>query len=133
MLQRRLAAIGIFFLAAAISASAHHGWPEACSLDPSKSQVPIGGFTGKVLTLEFRNPHSSLSIELKDVDGKARKPRFELTTPEKLQMNGWDKRSLKPGDTVTVIGCLSRAYPDNGVAWEVVVAGKKLIVDKPRF
>ena len=129
MLQLRLAAIGLFLIAT-VPAAAHHTMPP-CNWSDANSEAPSGGFTGKILSLGGSSMHAMLSIEIKDVNGSLRKPQFDLGPMiAQMQADGLPKTALKAGESVTVLGCLSKRQPDHGVAWVVIAAGKKLIADR---
>lgn len=92
------------FLVVAGPALAHHG---TASYD-----------TGKVVTVkatmtEFRfiNPHVQLYFDVKNDKGETEKWQAELTAPNKLSRAGWDKHTLKPGDSITASGYVSKNDP----------------------
>ena len=92
------------FLVVAGPALAHHG---TASYD-----------TGKVVTVkatmtEFRfiNPHVQLYFDVKNEKGETEKWQAELTAPNKLSRAGWDKHTLKPGDSITASGYVSKNDP----------------------
>ena len=76
---------------------AHHG---ASEYDMAK----IVTLSGTVKELQFVNPHSLLTITVKDDSGKASEWQGELPSPNLLTRRGWSRSTLKPGDQVTVIG-----------------------------
>jgi hypothetical protein len=92
------------FLVVAGPALAHHG---TASYD-----------TGKVVTVkatmtEFRfiNPHVQLYFDVKNDKGETEKWQAELTAPNKLSRAGWDKHTLKPGDSIAASGYVSKNDP----------------------
>jgi len=80
-----------------LPAFAHHG---TAAFDTTKT-VKI---TGTVTDLQFTNPHVLLFFECKNEKGETEQWQGELTAPNKLIRAGWDKHTLKPGDSVTVSG-----------------------------
>src|SRR5262245_41743072 len=60
--------------------------------------------TGKITDFQFVNPHVQVFWECKNDKGEMEQWQGELTAPNKLARAGWNKRTLKPGDTVTVTG-----------------------------
>ena len=76
---------------------AHHG---ASEYDMTK----IVTLSGTVKELQFVNPHSLLTITVKDDGGKTNEWQGELPSPNLLSRRGWSRSTLKPGDQVTVIG-----------------------------
>jgi len=87
----------ILLLALVTGALAHHG---QAAFDTSKTVT----VTGTVTEFEFLNPHVQVYIEVKGDKGEKEKWQGELTAPNKLARAGWTKRTLKPGDTVTLSG-----------------------------
>src|SRR6476660_4471115 len=89
--------IGVVYCAAV---SAHHSVQAEYSVDGKKVTV-----SGTVAKIEFLNPHSYLTVNVKDADGKIQKWGFELGGPEALRRAGLsraDRGGMKPGDQVTV-------------------------------
>src|SRR5216684_4359810 len=77
--------------------SAHHG---AAAYDPDQ----VVTVTGTVTDFQFTNPHVLVYFEAKTDKGEADAWQGELTSPNRLGRVGWTKRTLKPGDSVTVTG-----------------------------
>ena len=93
-----------FLLAAAAAlvlasqpALAHHG---GAAFDQTKTQT----LQGTVTQLDFANPHVVVWFDVQGTDGTTTKWSGWLTAPNKLQRAGWTKRTLNPGDKVTVVG-----------------------------
>ena len=84
-------------VAAAIPALAHHG---TAAFDIEK----IVTVKGTVNEFAYVNPHCQLFFQVKDAKGELIQWQGELTAPNKLNRAGWTKRTLKPGDPVTVSG-----------------------------
>jgi hypothetical protein len=80
------------------SASAHHG----NSAYDEQARVPIKGV---VTEFVWVNPHSQIYLDVKGKDGKITNWGIETNSPGILTRVGWTKRSLKPGDEVTIILC----------------------------
>jgi hypothetical protein len=82
--------------AVAGTASAHHSF---AMFDTGRTIT----ITGAVQAYEWTNPHSEVVV----VGGPAGQPAkawaLELTSPNNLLRMGWSKRSLKPGDKVSVV------------------------------
>ena len=107
------------------SIAAHHG--TAASYD----QDTFITVTGVVTEFRWKNPHSSLHLEVTDANGKASEYAIELASPGLMarQGTGWTRRTFKPGDKVTF-----RVHPaKSGAAvgeclfnCEVTVNGTKL-------
>jgi hypothetical protein len=92
------------FLVVVGPALAHHG---TASYD-TKTIVTV-----KATMTEFRfiNPHVQLYFDVKNDKGETEKWQAELTAPNKLSRAGWDKHTLKPGDSITASGYVSKNDP----------------------
>jgi hypothetical protein len=77
--------------------SAHHG---SAAYDPDH----VVTVTGTVTEFQFSNPHVLVYFEAKTDKGAADPWQGELTSPNRLGRVGWTKRTLKPGDSITVTG-----------------------------
>ena len=85
-------------LAAAVSVSAHHSF--AAEFDQNK-QVTL---EGKVVMMEWVNPHSWLYIDVMKADGTVQRWKIEGGSPSVLLRKGWNRDSLPPGLKVKVVG-----------------------------
>jgi hypothetical protein len=59
---------------------------------------------GVVTDYEWANPHSVLSVTVKDDKGNVEEWHAEILPPTEMLKAGWTKESLKPGDEVTLTG-----------------------------
>jgi len=75
---------------------AHHG---GAAFDQSQTLT----FTGTVTELQFANPHVLVYFDVTK-DGATEKWSGWLTAPNKLARAGWTKRTLEPGDKITISG-----------------------------
>ena len=75
---------------------AHHG---GAAFDQSQSLT----FQGTVTELEFANPHVLVYFDVVK-DGATEKWSGWLTAPNKLARAGWTRRTLNPGDRITIEG-----------------------------
>lgn len=80
------------------SISAHHG--TAASYDQD-NWITV---TGVVTEFRWRNPHSSLHLDVTDESGKVTEYSIELASPALMarQGIGWTRRTFKAGDKVTM-------------------------------
>ena len=81
--------------------------------------------SGSVAKIEWINPHSYLTVNVKDADGKVQKWAFELGGPGVLRRAGLsraDRGGLKAGDQVTVTALAARDGSNSGFVQEVKVS-----------
>ncbi|SRR5579871_951776 len=86
--------------------------------------------TGTVSKLEWINPHSYLTLNVPDAEGKTQKWYFELAAPGVLRRNGLsreDRGGLKPGDQITVTGLASKDGSNTGWLQELKLADGRVI------
>jgi hypothetical protein len=96
------------------SAYAHHG---TAAFDLGH----VVTVKGTVTQFDFANPHCMVHFEVKNDKGEMEQWQAELTAPTKLARGGWNKRTLKAGDTVTVTGPVSKSA--NHTIWTQKFAG----------
>jgi len=91
----------VAFLVVSGSTYAHHG---TAAYD-TKNIVTV-----KATMTDFRfiNPHVQLYFDVKNDKGEVEKWQAELTAPNKLARAGWDKHTLKPGDSITASGYIAK-------------------------
>ena len=77
---------------------AHHSF--SAEFD-QKKQVSL---EGKVVMMEWVNPHSWLHIDVTTPDGKVERWKIEGGSPSVLFRKGWNRDSLPAGTKVKVIG-----------------------------
>ena len=96
---RIVSSMSVIVMVAFASAAllAHHG---GAAFDQGKSVT----LTGTVTELQFNNPHVLVFFDVKDEQGATTNWSGWLTAPNKLARAGWTKRTLKPGDAVSITG-----------------------------
>ena len=93
-----VAASAVMLMAAALSVSAHHSF--SAEFDSTK---PVT-LEGKVVMMEWVNPHSWLHIDVTQPDGSVVRWKIEGGSPSVLFRKGWNRDSLPAGIKVKVVG-----------------------------
>jgi hypothetical protein len=108
-------------------APAHHSF--GAEYDGNK---PIT-LKGVVTKIEWTNPHSHFSLDVKDDKGRTVTWQFSGYPVNALSRTGWKRDvTMKAGDTVSVFGWLARDGSRSAHAREVTFAnGKKLFFGPP--
>lgn len=116
----RLASVlSLLGLALALPALAHHSVQAVFDIHKT---VTVSGTVAKV---EWINPHSYLTVNVKGADGQIQKWAFELGGQAALRRAGMsraDRGGLKPGDQVTVSALPARDGSTNGALRELKLA-----------
>ena len=106
-------------LALAGPVSAHHSVQAQFDIHKTMS------ISGTVAKIEWINPHSYLTVNVKAADGKVQKWAFELGGAGALRRAGMsraDRGGLKPGDQVTVTALPARDSSNSGFLQELKIA-----------
>ena len=109
----------LFILALAGSVWAHHSIQSQFDIHKTIS------ISGSVAKIEWINPHSYLTVNVKEADGKVQKWAFELGGPGVLRRAGLsraDRGGLKAGDQITVTALAARDGSNSGFVQEVKVS-----------
>ena len=100
---------------------AHHSF--AAEFD---AQKPLT-LKGTVVKWEMINPHGWITIDVTEPDGKTTQWMIETSNPNGLMRLGWSKRSLKPGDEITVEAYRAKDGSNTANAARVTLAdGRKM-------
>ena len=103
----------------AVAASAHHSVQSQFDIHKT---VTVSGTVSKI---EWINPHSYLTLNVKDASGNVQKWAFELGGAGALRRAGMsraDRGGLKPGDEVTATALAARDGSNSGFLQELKVA-----------
>jgi hypothetical protein len=121
MKSTKFAALTLFLACAVGTAYAHHS---GATYDSTK-MVTV---KGTVKEFEWRNPHVTILLTTEPRGTEAAQDwRFEMSSPGNLTRAGWTKRSLAPGDVVT-IGCNPmRDGSHSGLAKKVTLPDGKVL------
>ena len=108
-------ALAILLLVTAVSSPAHHSQSEF----DARSSVEV---SGTVTELVWKSPHAWIYLDVVGEDGEVVNWGFELPSPTTLMRRGWSRRSLEPGDVITVTGAPARNHPGVALARTVIDA-----------
>jgi hypothetical protein len=97
-----IAAFAAALSVAAIPLLAHHSF--TAEYDASK---PVT-IKGKLIKMDWVNPHSWVHLSVTAPDGKVEEWAAETPPPNGLYRSGWRKDMLKEGDEITVQGFLAK-------------------------
>ena len=116
--------IGAAVAAAAVPASAHHAVQTVFDVN---KPVTV---TGSITAVEWVNPHSYISLDVKGDKDVVQHWLFELPGSNgvrQLRAGLTERGGLKPGDIVTIEGIAAKDGTTTGFAYKLRVA------DGPRF
>jgi hypothetical protein len=114
-----LVAVSVCAGSLAGSASAHHSIQAQFDIN---KHITV---SGTVARIEFINPHSYLTVNAKDADGKVVRWAFEMGAAAQLRRAGLsraDRGGVKAGDEVTVVALAARDGSNSGLLQELKMA-----------
>jgi hypothetical protein len=101
------------------AALAHHG--------TSAYSTQVLTMKGTVTSYEFMNPHNEIRLDVTDANGHKTNWLCEAGSLNYLYRRGWSKNTMKPGDTITIMGNPGRNGSANLRLTKVVLPdGKEL-------
>jgi hypothetical protein len=77
--------------------SAHHG-------KAAYDETIVTSIKGTVSAFEFVNPHAQITFEVKTDKGNVQEWIGQGTSPNLLAREGWNRKTIKPGDQITATG-----------------------------
>jgi hypothetical protein len=92
----------LFVLTAAAPAAAHHSLQ--AGFDITKTQT----VTGTITSMEWKNPHGWLHVDVKNDKGEIEKYAIEFSAANSLYRRGWRQTDLPVGGSVTITGYVAR-------------------------
>jgi Family of unknown function (DUF6152) len=92
----------LLLILAPASIWAHHSL--AAEYDTSK---PVS-LNGVMTSLDWRNPHAWIYLDVKNASGTTEKWQCELGSPNAMIRAGFGKKAASPGDEITLDGVLAK-------------------------
>lgn len=118
-------AVIVGFLMAVVPVFAHHG---RATYDETK----LASIMGTVSSFQFSNPHVQLILDVKDDKGNLAEWVGEGTSPNMLVREGWNRRTIKPGDQITATGHPARNGTNSMRIEKIVLPnGRELTFEGP--
>ena len=120
-----LPALVVVLLAGAFPLFAHHG-------QATYDETKLATIMGTVSSFQFSNPHALLTLDVKDNKGNIQKWIGEGTSPNMLVREGWDRKTVKPGDQITATGHPARSGAYSMRIEKIILSsGKELTFEGP--
>ena len=108
-------------LACSVAALAHH------SFDAEYDRTKPISLKGKVAKMEWMNPHIWIYMDVTDEKGATQRWQVEGGAPNSLRRNGWNRDSVKEGETLSIEGSLAKDGSKTVNARSVMnAAGKRM-------
>jgi len=109
-----LVVIGVLILAATRPSTAHHSLAGTYVLDETSSIV------GTIVQFTVRNPHSFISLDVRDSTGSIVRWDVEWDAAKLLAQTGVTAQTLKAGDSVMIIGRPPRDMNEHKLLMKVI-------------
>jgi len=109
-----LVLIAAWILATSTPATAHHSLAGTYVLDQTST------IEGTIFQFTVRNPHSFISLDVKDSTGRVVRWGVEWNGATLLTQTGVTAQTLKAGDLITIIGRPSRDLNEHKVLMKII-------------
>jgi hypothetical protein len=76
--------------------SAHHRWPV--------DRAELVTVSGTVIDFVWQNPHPMITLEVRNDDGSTEEWMIGGPALNRMEANGWNPTTVRPGDEITGIG-----------------------------
>jgi len=86
---------------------------------------------GTVVKWEMINPHSYITLDVKNDDGSVTQWSVQAGAPSFLYRNGWRKDSVKPGDELTITGYMAKDGSHNAFGQQVRLPDGRRVLGGP--
>jgi hypothetical protein len=122
MLQQRVVSIAILVFALGGAALAHHSTAAYQTKTTTLQRAVVKRFA-------WQNPHCILSFDVKDDRGRAATWSVESGSPSALSRIGWNRNSVKAGDTIEVEIYPAKNGAPIGRLAKITLAGGRELLD----
>ena len=102
-----------------VALSAHHG-------QAGYNTTETVTVSGVVTDFQFVNPHSIVTLNIKDDKGELQTWQGELTSPNHLLRAGWTAATIKPSDQITMSGFRAKSGANSMWITKISVNGEEL-------
>lgn len=116
-------ALAVAFLGLGGHVFAHHGAPALYDV-----AHPIS-IKGTVTEFVWMNPHCQIYLDVKDDKGEVAHWSVESNAPGQMTRAGWTRRTLKPGDEITVTLIPARSGEPVGFSGWALGRGKIVLAN----
>jgi len=127
-MARHLRALLAPLLAAVVAApaAAHHSF--AAEFDATQ---PVT-LRGKIVRMEWINPHSWLHIDVMNADGTTTPWMIEGATPNTLLRRGFTREAVKAGTEITIVGYRAKNGANRANGRDLILPdGSRLFMSSP--
>ena len=122
MLQQRVVSIAIFVFALGGVALAHHSTAAYQTKTTTLTRAVVKRFA-------WQNPHCILSFDVKDDRGRVATWSVESGSPSALSRIGWNRNSVKAGETIEVEIYPAKNGAPIGRLAKITLAGGRELLD----
>ncbi|MGE5722816.1 MAG: DUF6152 family protein [Sphingomonadales bacterium] len=127
MFRNRRALFAVAALAIALPAAAHH----STAMFKWGEETPLTNAT--VERWDWTNPHTFLYVRVPNKAGGTDLWAFEGMSPNHLSRNGWTKRTVNPGDKISLTYYPLKDGRKGGFNVSITFANGKTIRQLPKF